>query len=189
MTNKPYRVNRGGRGRSGGRGGRGFGRSSFNKKATKKTSREYKFAPYTVGSSYNYYTYDTVKKKIISEISLTFGKYAEDIIASLEDGEMIDLQKYKPVRKLAADPTVKDTDTDKEAKFAIYRNTQTGYDIDYKSEKDIYEQRVQTLQQNKRRAYDLIIKYSTAAMVARIEETKDFESTVKGEPLVPLLLK
>ena len=186
MTSKPYKGSRGGRGRSGGRGGRGFGRSSFNKKTTKKASREYKFAPYTVGSSYNYYTYDTVKKKIISEISLTFGKYAKDIITSIEDGKLIDLQKYKPVRQLAKDPSVKDSDTDKEAKFAIYRNEQTGYDIDYKSEKDIYEQRVQTLQQNKRRAYDLIIKYSTSAMVARIEETKDFETTVKGEPLVVL---
>ena len=40
MTSKPYRGSRGGRGRSGGHGGRGFGRTSFNKKTTKKTSHE-----------------------------------------------------------------------------------------------------------------------------------------------------
>ena len=46
---------------------------------------------------------------------------------------------------MAKAPEVKDTDVDKEAKFAIYRNDQAGYDIDYKSEKDNYESRVQTL--------------------------------------------
>ena len=160
-------------GRKGRFGGRGRNRSRFANKS--KPQREIKFFPHSVGQATQSVTFDTVKDHIVNQVQRQY-RNGIDIVESLEKEVLKDLSMIKPPRVMS---TVSDTST-----RAI---EQEGLDIKYKILIGEHHKRVIQLEENLTKCYALIFgTYCNHTMQLRIEEHKDFESTIKNDPITLL---
>jgi hypothetical protein len=163
----------GGRGdRSQGRQGR-FNRSRFNNnKKTKTTTQiEYKFTPHTTSKTRRA-TFSTVKDHLVNKIQRDF-KGGKDIADSLIAMQRVDLSQYMPIMQTS---TKKD-DTAR-------ANEQKQFDMIYRAKIEKFIERETDLEQGMPKAYSLIYStYCTTTMQTRIEEHKDYESTIKNDPI------
>ena len=131
-----------------------------------------KFYPHTVGTQSQSVTYDTVKDHIVQYVQKTY-KNGLDIAESLDKEVMKDMTTLAPSRFIS-------TNTDEAAKQV----EQDGYDILYKVNLQEHIKRVQQLEENKTKAYSLIYStYCNRVMQLRVEEHKDYESTIKNDPI------
>ena len=161
--------------------GRGRGRSRYGSRERgcynanpKKSStvKEYKFYLHTVGLQQQSVTFDTVKDHIIQFVQKTY-KNGIDIAELLDKEVMKDLMTAEPQRLVS-------TIADETTRVA----QQNGYDIKYKVELQEHYKRVQQLEENKTKAYALIYSnYCSRVMQLRVEEHKDYESTIKNNPI------
>jgi hypothetical protein len=163
----------GGRGdRSQGRQGR-FSRSRFNNnKKTKTTTQiEYKFTPHTTSKTRRA-TFSTVKDHLVNKIQRDF-KGGKDIADSLIAMQKVDLSQYMPIMQTS---TKKD-DTAR-------ANEQKQFDMIYRAKIEKFIERETDLEQGMPKAYSLIYStYCTTTMQTRIEEHKDYEFTIKNDPI------
>ena len=92
-----------GRGRRAGRQGSGFTnrnkRTSYNNNNYNNSTTTMKFFPHIVGKQQSV-TYDTVKDYIIKQVQKTF-TYGQDIATSLNDLQLINLNRFKPTRVIS----------------------------------------------------------------------------------------
>jgi hypothetical protein len=167
------------RGNGGGRGdcsqGRQgcFSRSRFiNNKKNKTTIQiEYKFTPHTT-SKIRRATFSTVKDHLVNKIQRDF-KGGKDIADSLIAMQKVDLSQYMPIMQTS---TKKD-DTAR-------ANEQKQFDMIYRAKIEKFIECENDLEQGMPKAYSLIYStYCTTTMQTRIEEHKDFESTIKNDPI------
>ena len=170
----------GGRGRgNGARGsngqGRGRGRSrgtGTGGRGTPSKAPEMKFTPHGIGRDKQTVTFDTVKDHIIQAVQKSY-KHGQDIAKSLRDEKMMDVRIHDPVRKLS-------TETQEDLRSI----QQTGHDIMYQEELKIYLERKGLLEENLTKAYALIFsQYCNRTMQSRVEEHKDFDTTIRDDPI------
>ena len=201
-------------GRSSNRGGRGRGRSSGRSGTQRSrgstrnnTEKKYKFVPHTIGNSSQYYTYNEVKKHFLNAISIKLGEYSTDVYKALDTET--EYKPTAPVRKKAnfvAYPvkpekksTMDDVAYDKaledfekrqgnaNALNMVAKYQQESYDMTYKSELSEHQKRVSAYDRNMPRAYDILMsQYCNTVMKHRVEEQKDYESTIKHKPIKAL---
>ena len=176
-------------GRSSGRGSGHFNnrRNNRNRNSNRGNNNnsnshnsEMKFVPHYSGKQ-QMVTYDTVKDHIVQQIQKTF-KYGNDMAQAIREMEYDDdnLGGGRPTRKVIDIPTEKDA---REALHMTLQIEQEGYDIEYKEELRKYNIRKDVYEENKVKAYALIFRCCNKTMQNRIEESKDFESVIRDDPL------
>ena len=167
-----------GRGR-GNSGGRGSGNRSQGKKTNKHKENfpktkplELKFAPQS-GRTITA-TYASVKEAVIQHIQKTY-KNGFDVAQSLEDMQLIDLDKEKPIRQIS-------TESEATAK-AI---EQDGFNIDYQEQLRCHYDRRDALKEGMNKAYALIFtNYCTETMQSQLEAHTEF-AMIKNDPIATL---
>ena len=171
---------RGGRGRGGqARGsngqGRGRGRSrgtGAGGRSTPSKTPEMKFTPHGIGRDKQTVTFDTVKDHIVQTVQKNY-KHGQDIAKSLRDEQKINLDARRPMRVVSID-------TDDEVRSM----EQTGHDIMFQEELKRYLERKENLEENLTKAYALIFsQYCNKTMQSRVEEHKDFTTTIRDDPI------
>ena len=163
-----------GRGRRTGRQGRGFSnrnkRTSYNNNNYNNNTTTMKFFPHTVGKQQSV-TYDTVKDYIIKQVQKTF-TYGQDIATSLNDLQLINLNRFKPTRVIS-----QETDQD------IKKLEQDENDMIYHEEVKEFVKRKNTLNTNLGKAYAFIITYCNRTMEQRILVHPDYQVKIKNDPI------
>ena len=145
-------------------------RTGSSKKKTTE-SKEVKFYPHTSGQQHTV-TFDTVKDRIIQQVQKTY-RHGVDVAESLRNEEKKDLSASEPTRELS-------TATDETQRFL----EQQGHDIKYKVKIAEYFKWVEQLDENMNKAYALIFdNYCSRTMQVHIEEHKDFDSTIRDDPI------
>ena len=113
MTGRNQGAGRGSGGRNGGRrngnGGRGNGANTRN--STKPVVKEKKFHPLTRGKTPDY-SFEEVKKSLIIKMSTMKMEHINDIIESVTELKLMDIEAVKPELVLITDVT----DLDREVK-------------------------------------------------------------------------
>ena len=133
-----------------------------------------KFTPQSHGKT-NTATYATVKEALIQSIQRSY-KGGEDVVKSLKDLQLVDLDQEKPVRKRATS-----TDADDNA------FQQKGYDMEYQEELRGHRNRKDYLKQGMNKAYALIFtSYCSKTMQSRIEEHPEFKTKIEDDPIALL---
>ena len=163
------------------RNNRGRNSNRGNNNNSHSQSSEMKFIPHYTGKQ-QMVTYDSVKDHIVQQIQKSF-KYGNDIAQAIRDMVYEDennLGGGKPTRQIVAVPMDKDT---RESLHMTLQIEQEGYDIEYKEELRKYNIRKDVYEENKVKAYALIFGYCNKTMQNRIEESKDFESIIRDDPL------
>jgi hypothetical protein len=123
----------------------------------------------------NMATYASPKEKVI-QYAQEHLKYGHDIVKSLKQGKLIDIEAEEPKRIMS-------TKTD----VAEKASEQKGNDIKYKAELNRFMERKDTLTANVSMMFAFITgKFCTKTMLARIEEHPDYKSEIEDDLFAPL---
>lgn len=147
-----------------------------NSRNNNNNSNELKFTPHYSGKQ-QMATYDTVKDHIIVQIQKTF-KYGMDMAKSLRNSEYVNLREGRPTRMVVTIPKEAT-----EADQMTLKIEQDGFDIAYQEDLREYNNRVKVFEENKYKAFSVIWSYCNKVMQNRIEESPEFESRIRDEPL------
>ena len=168
-------TGRGSGGRNAGRGNANGGRGSgaFNNKKTNapEKKKEKKFHPLTRGKIPEC-SFQEVKKELILKISNTKMDYVDDMIASVMDMNLFDLETVKPTLKLITD----DKDPDKDEK-----NEQAK--ADYAADRKDHRYRKVAFDNNKRKLHGTIITLCTEYMKDKLGREIDWETDLFDNPI------
>ena len=170
-----------GREDSSNQGGRGGGRSTRRqgKGGTYKgrgqrfgyqNKQELKFYPQG-GGRQQQATFEAVKEHILQYIQKTY-EQGYEIAKSLREMKEKDFSKERPKRV-----TSEETDKDKR------KEDQEGLDIFYKAEINEHIKRSNLYKDNMKKAYALIMSYTSKIMQNRLETLPNFESEIRDKPI------
>lgn len=177
QANRRSRVN-------GGRGGRGPVRQSQRQGSTAVTTNKKKddkklkkFHPLSRGKTPEF-SFEEVKKELIKALELSTLEKADDIIGSVRNMKMIDLDSIKPVQAVSqltgdANKAAMDAENDR------FRET-FRYDIKK------WDARVEALANNKRKLHAKILKFCSESMEEKLERESDFEADLYDDPIALL---
>jgi hypothetical protein len=157
-----------GRGRGRGHKPSGRGRSQSDQHHKKKTLEEYCFHP---GSAKHAADFESTSAYLINHIKKTF-MFGNDVGTALEKLEPYDLTPHKPKLELskAADAETRDAE-----------NQQLR--MEFSGDYDAYKKRHQALEANMNKAYAFLWEHCTKPMQHKVESMKDYETTIKGNPI------
>ena len=162
--------------KSSGRGNSGFrkkgkGNGKDKKPTARKGLSDYQ---YTVGSAKQASDFVTVTNYLVNYIRRTYVK-GEDIANALENLEDVDLKAEAPSMRVSinADPQV-----------AAREDEQ--FKEEYKIEYTEYNRRLTKYKENKVSAEALLWNQCSNIMRSKIQSRKDYESTIKGDPVMLL---
>ena len=165
---------RGRGGRGGARNGRAGGqRSSGNAGSSKRKDEKKlkKFHPQIKGK-HPEYSFDEVKKELIKSMELTDLEKADDIIDSIRNMTMLNLDAVRPQLQVSQAATRAEREADNE-----------GFKEEYRYEMKKWDQRVDALANNRRKTHAKILKFCTEAMEQKLEREADFETTIYRDPI------
>ena len=126
---------------------------------------------YYVGSTRQASDYEITTEFVINHIRKTYSD-GEDIATALETLQDIDVKNWKPI-----------IETSLELDDEIRAIEQKQFDMEYKMEYDDYMKRKKSYKNNKTRAYGLILERCTRAMSQKIQARKNFNDSIKGDPI------
>src|SRR5210317_2119987 len=150
--------------------GRAQGKGYKNEKTRNKVEDELKFATYSGSINTNRVTYGTVKDHIFTQIKKTY-KYGADVTKYLSTGSddhMLDA----PIRNCAKKTDKDQTDND-------VRFEQETLDMMFREHLKEHKGRTNTYEQNKIKAYSLILGYCTKQLQNRIMEAGNYEAEIE----------
>ena len=165
---------RGRRGRGGGRNGRaGSQRSSNDNQSSKKKDEKKikKFHPQVKGK-HPEYSFDEVKKELVKSLELTDLDKADDIINLIRGMTMLDLEAVRPQLQVSAAATRAQQDVENEQ-----------FKENWKYDMKKWDQRVDALANNKRKAHAKILKFCSDVMEQKLEREVDYETTLYRDPI------
>ena len=165
---------RGRGGRGGGRNGRTRGQHSSHDNQSSKKRDEKKFKKFhpQVKGKHPEYSFDEVKKELVKSLELTDLEKADDIIDTIRDMTMLDLDAVRPQLQVSQAGTRAQQDIE---------NLQ--YKEDWKYDMKKWDQRVDALANNKRKAHAKILKFCTTTMEQKLEREPDFEDALYQDPI------
>ena len=157
----------------GGRGGRGAGRNgraggqrygnTANSSKKKDEKKLKKFHPQLKGKLPEF-SYTEVKKELIKSMESSDLEKADDIIDSVRNEVMLDLDAIEPTMQVSAAATRAEREAEQEAFKEEYRNKMKKWDA-----------RVDALANNKRKLHAKILKFCSEAMEEKLERDPDFD--------------
>jgi len=121
---------------------------------------------------------DTIIQKIQKEYY-----HGIDIVQSIRDDEYIDMQAEKPKRVIAEKQAMDEQGILTNRNKDDISTEQDGLDIDYREELSTWRKRSEYFKTNKARAYALIFTYYNKTMQNRVEESANFETKIRDDPL------
>ena len=165
-----------GRGNSGRSGQRNQNRNnSSNNSSKKKDDKKIKkFSPQARGRTPKY-SFEEVKKELVKALEATTLDKADDIIDSVRDMSLIDLQAIRPVLSLSTNPD----DLTRENENESIKDT-------HKYDMRKWEARVDALANNKRKLHAKILKFCNEAMEEKLERESDFDTDLYDDPIALL---
>src|SRR5210317_1044209 len=153
--------------------GRAQGKGYKNEKTRNKVEDELKFATYSGSSNNNRVTYGAVRDHIFTQIKKSY-KYRADMAKYLSTGND-DHMPDAPMRNRAK-KTDKDQ-TDDDVKFE-----QETLDMMFWEHLKEHKDRMIAYDQNKIKAYSLILGYCTKQLQNRIMEAGNYEMEIEDKP-------
>ena len=182
MTRTQFRggrsSGRGGRGRGsnrGGRGGRSGRGSSSNRSSAQATKTKLEEHVYRVGTASQATDYVTITRFVIAHIKEKFTKGGAEIAWALENEEEYDFETSKPQMKMCV--PVGEEETFQETML----NKQ--YELEYQQALRTYSERLEIYRNNRDRVAGLLWNRCNRAMQSKIENRKEYESKIKGNPI------
>ena len=171
-----------------GRGGRGFGRNgrtnghrngsnnaaNSSKKKDDNNKKYKKFHPLTKGKSPEH-SFDDVKKELVKTLELSDMDKADDIIDSVRNMTLLDLDALRP--NLV--PSVAATRAEREREDVILTEAHR-YDMKK------WDSRVDHFANNKRKVHAKVLKFCTETMEEKLEREPDFDTTLYRDPIALL---
>ena len=130
-----------------------------------------KFHPQVKGK-HPEYSFDEVKKELVKSLELTDLEKADDIIDSIRNMTMLNLDAVRPQIQVSQAATRAQQDIENEQ-----------FKEDYKYDMKKWDQRVDALANNKRKAHAKILKFCTATMEQKLEREPDFEDDLYRDPI------
>ena len=163
-----------GRGR-GGRGGRGFNRRANGNDADKKVSEKKlkKFSPMVKGKAPEF-SFDEVKKELVKALELTSMEKADDVINSVRNMQLVDLDGERPKLKVST----------LEGDAAEVEKEQ--FKEDYKYDMKKWDRRVDALDDNKRKLHAKILKFCSESMEEKLNRESDIDTVLHDDPIALL---
>ena len=138
-----------------------------------KNEEEMKFATYGGGNNNIRVTYGTVKDHIYTQIKKNY-KYGADVVRHLSTGND-DHMPEAPVRRRAK--RTKKEQTEDDVKFE-----QDTMDMMFREQLKEHKERQSVYEQNKIKAYSLILGYCTKQLQNRIMEMGSYETEIEDKP-------
>ena len=162
-----------GRGRGNGRNGRANGQR-FNQASSKKKdekSKLKKFHPLVKGKLPEY-SFEEVNRELLKSLELSDLEKADDIIDSVRDLSLLDLDVLRPVLEVSTATLRADRDIENERFKEAYK-----YDLKK------WDQRVDALANNKRKLHAKILKFCSETMEEKLERDPEFEGILYRDPI------
>jgi len=182
-----------GRGR-GGRGGRGFPRSNNNNASKKKDEKKLKrFHPQVKGKTPEF-SFEEVKKELVKALELASLEKANDIIESVREMELLDLEAVKPVLQVETEApqttstsgtrgvTTAAATAEKERVTIANERHKENYQYELKK----WDYRVDAMANNKRKLHAKILKFCSEAMEEKLERDSEFDTVLYKDPIALL---
>ena len=154
--------------------------SSQTKTKDNNNSKIYQFKPtkrtladnvYYLGSAKQASDYESITEFLINYIKKTF-TYGMDIGTVLESLQELDLNEYKPSLSVSLNH-------DEIIRMAEDKQ----FEIEFKSEYDVFTKRKQALEMNLSKAYSFIWDQCAKSLQNKIEARSDYISIIKGNPI------
>src|SRR5210317_1131903 len=151
--------------------GHAQGKGFKDDKTKNRIEDELKFATYSGSSNTNRVTYGTVRDHIFTQIKKTY-KYGADVAKYLSTGSN-DHMPDAPIRNRAKKTDKDQTDDD-------VRFEQETLDMIFREHLKEHKERISAYEQNKIKAYSLILGFCTKQLQNRIMETGNYESEIEN---------
>ena len=160
----------------GAKNGRYYGPKSGNGGVTpdKKDGKLKKFHPLIKGITPEH-SFEDVKKELVKNLELMTLEKADDIIESVRDMQLLDVEALKPNMKISQLTVA----ADKEAEKDNFRE-------EYKHENKTWERRLDAMKNNKHKLHAKVLKYCSKEMEQKLERESDYETVLYKDPITLL---
>ena len=144
-------------------------KKSNNSQGNKDSKKSIKDLVYTTSNGSEF---PKTTKKLLNYIQQTYTEFGLDIVKSLEDRALLDLESLKPTlqRSIEANDVI-----------AAHENEQ--YKLQFQKDYELWAQRKLKFQANCDRAYAFFFDHCSKAVQNKIEARDDFESKIKNNPV------
>ena len=163
---------------------------SFQKKGNGKNKtfdkKDYRFHPHGIGREQQTCTFDTARDHCIQHIQSTYD-YGTDMATALRNLKEFDFEALRPTREQvqleamegASEQELKTIEDNR-------RFLQESADMTYKDEYARFSKRKAKYSENQGKAYAYIFGKCVKELQTRVEEHKDFEATIRNDPIALL---
>ena len=174
MLSAARNMNARGRGGRGGRNGRANAARNASNAPKNKSNQDIKkkqFHPQMKGKLPEH-SFDEVKKELVTALELSDMEKSDDIIDSIRNMVMLDLDAIRPQQQ----QSVAATRAEREAENETFRD-------EWKYEIKKWDSRVDALANNKRKVHAKTIRFCTEEMKAKLERETDYETILFRNPI------